>query len=300
MEAQEVKEVQEVEESDTGIAAFFDLDGTLVELPSLEKRFFRMLRYQRLIGARNYFLWLAESARLAPQGIDQIVHANKMYLRGVRIDGKSCGTGCFICLSRKNEEGWEKTGRAEGDRRQARVPVLPFYPEAIELVAWHARRGHAIVLVSGTLEPLAQATAICLLARLGVRGITASIAVCATRLESLDGQWTGRIVGEAMFGEEKARAIKRVAAEANLDLPRCFAYGDSASDRWMLEAVGKPAAVNPSNDLARIARRNEWPVLRWGKEKHFRKSSQRTRKGQSSEETGLAVEAAGAKSGHGT
>jgi hypothetical protein len=36
----EVKEVSEVKEKNEGVAAFFDLDGTLMPGPSLEKRFF--------------------------------------------------------------------------------------------------------------------------------------------------------------------------------------------------------------------------------------------------------------------
>jgi len=58
-----------------------------------------------------------------------------------------------------------------------------------------------------------------------------------------------------------------------LDLERCFAYGDSTSDWWMLEAVGRPAAVNPSGDLARIAGRNGWQVLRWNGGQIFTQSS---------------------------
>ena len=100
-----------------------------------------------------------------------------------------------------------------------------------------------------------------------------------------------------MFGEAKARAIGRIAAEADLDLQRCFAYGDSSSDQWMLEAVGKPAAINPSNDLARIARRNDWAVLQWGERKDF---AQRTRRSQRSEETDERLAAEHVKSGYGT
>ena len=44
---------------------------------------------------------------------------------------------------------------------------------------------------------------------------------------------------------------------------------------------GRPAAVNPSSDLARIARRNEWAVLRWGKDKKFRQRALRTQGSQS-------------------
>ena len=78
-------EVQKVKEKSGGVAAFFDLDGTLVALPSLEKRLFRMLRRRRAIAGRNYFLWLREAVRLVPRRIGRILQANKMYLRGVQI-----------------------------------------------------------------------------------------------------------------------------------------------------------------------------------------------------------------------
>jgi len=80
-------------------------------------------------------------------------------------------------------------------------------------------------------------------------------------------QWTaggsGRVLGEAMFGEAKARAAKRLAEEMRLDLGRCYAYGDSLNDRWLMAAVGRPAAVNSSKDLADMARTRGWPVLNW-------------------------------------
>jgi HAD superfamily hydrolase (TIGR01490 family) len=248
--AKEAKRVEDAKEKNGHVAAFFDLDGTLVPGPSLEKRFFAVLRYRRLMGIRNYFLWLKEAARLAPRGIHQIVHANKMHLRGVSV------------------------------QEEASLSAPSFNAEGVERVAWHAEREHLIVIVSGTLEPLAKRAAGALEAELGARGLTCAIRVCATRLEQSEGRWTGRVVGEAMFGEAKARAVKRIAAEEDLALQRCFAYGDISSDRWMLEAVGKPAAVNPSNDLARIARRNEWTVLRWGEEKTF---PQRTRSAERSQ-----------------
>ena len=57
-----------------------------------------------------------------------------------------------------------------------------------------------------------------------------------------------------------------VAANSGFDLARCYAYGDTATDRWMLGAVGRPAAVNPSRELQRIARLLDWPVLWWTNE----------------------------------
>jgi phosphoserine phosphatase len=118
--------------------------------------------------------------------------------------------------------------------------------------------------------------ALALVVRLAVRGIAASVAVCATRLEENDGQWTGRIVGDAMFGEAKERAVRRLAGEKGFELAQCYAYGDCISDRWMLEAVGRPAAVNPSRRLETLARRKRWPVLTWAEGKKPKPSALNT------------------------
>jgi HAD superfamily hydrolase (TIGR01490 family) len=261
-EAKEINEVNEVEEKSWGVAAFFDLDGTLVELPSLERRLFQILRYRRLIPSSNYFLWLKEAARLMPRGISAILQANKMYLRGVRVFDES-GEGDGDISS------WHKSGhQAEGQAsapplRNPRLPVPTFFAQAIERVAWHAKQGHEIVLLSGTLEPLARKAARALEGELAACGITVKIQVIATRLEEMRGRWTGRILGEVMFGEAKARGATRLAAEMSLDLERCFAYGDSLHDRWLMAVVGRPAAVNPSTDLASVARERGWPILKW-------------------------------------
>jgi len=211
------------------VAAFFDLDGTLLPKPSLERRFLVALHQARVIPTKNYIAWLAQAAGLAPQGLETILHGNKMYLRGVAVS--------------------------------ATFP--PSFPEAIDQAAWHASIGHALVLVSGTLLPLAHRVAVTLSMRLAAHGVSVRVGVCATRLEEFDGRWTGRILGDAMFGVAKARAVQSIAAAERFDLRRCYAYGDSSADRWMLNVVGRPAAVNPSPDLQRTASLNDWPVLRW-------------------------------------
>ena len=172
-------------------------------------------------------------------------HANKIYLRGVR-----AGEGEF-----------------RRDVGQPQIAVPRFFPKGVDQVAWHAQQGHRIVLVSGTLAPLAQEMALALVVRLAVRGIAASVAVCATRLEQEDGRWTGWILGDAMFGEAKARAARQLAEEKGFELAQCYAYGDCISDRWMLEAVGQAVAVNPSRQLETLARRKRWPVFTWAEGK---------------------------------
>jgi HAD superfamily hydrolase (TIGR01490 family) len=261
-EAEETNELNEVKKKSGAVAAFFDLDGTLVALPSMERRFFRILRYRREISTKNFFLWVREAMRLIPRGLGATLHANKMYLRGVQIldeRGERVGEA-----SSWHKDGHQAKGQASAPpRRHPRLPVPRFFAQAIERVAWHARQGHQIVVLSGTLEPLARAAAQAMAIELALRGVTTRIRVCATRLEAMDGKWTGRILGDAMFGETKARAAKWLAEKLQLDLEQCYAYGDSLNDRWLLAAVGNPAAVNPSSDLASLARTCEWPMLPW-------------------------------------
>ncbi|MGC1603971.1 MAG: HAD-IB family hydrolase [Candidatus Acidiferrum sp.] len=223
------------------------------------------------------------------------MHGNKMHLRGVHTEEVLGGRDIPICRFAEVLDG-RGTEKTEERKRHARMPASLF-AEAIDQVVWHVEHGHLIVIVSGTLECLAEEAARELEARLGTRDLAGTIRVCATRLEAVDGRWTGRVVGEAMFGEAKARAIRGIAAEADLDLSRCFAYGDSASDRWMLEAVGKPAVVNPSNDLARIARRNDWAILRWGREKTLAQRTRRAQRTQREEEVEHDLQVAGTKAG---
>jgi HAD superfamily hydrolase (TIGR01490 family) len=245
------------------VAAFFDLDGTIFPLPSLERRFAGRLRDEGAIPLRNYFLWLGRAVRLGRHGLVRMSGANKMYLRDVPVSwGADVFADAVTDVSAITETA---------------VSMLPrFFPGALDRLARHAAQGHTIVLVTGTLEPLAKHAALALTLRLLIRDITASVGVCATRLEEIDGRWSGRITGEAMLGAVKARTVQRIAACSGFDLARCYAYGNATDDRWMLAAVGRPAAVNPSRELERIARLRNWPILCW-KEKESRRAATATK-----------------------
>lgn len=277
----EIKSLNATEQNSYRIAAFFDLDGTLLPLPSLEQRFFRMLRYRRTIPARNYWAWLREATRLLPRGINAVMHANKMYLRGVQIlDESDAGRSEFPAHASGHQGQGQASARSSKrasrrTMRHPRLPVPPFFPKAIDRVAWHAKQGHQIVLLSGTLEALAVIAAKALEAELSFPEIPTRIRVCATRLEEIQERWTGRIAGEAIFGKAKARATKRLAEELRFDLAHSFAYGDSANDQWLLAAVGNPVAVNPSRKLSRIARKRNWTVLCWNEKKDLTQKTRR-------------------------
>jgi len=225
-------------------AAFFDIDGTLLAKPSLERRFFLNLCRHRKIPARNCFAWLREAMGIGLRDICAATQANKMYLRGVAAETISA-----------------PTADARGALADNTLPEL--FPAALQRVWWHALRGDSIVLVSGTLAPLAEIVKYALERELLWRGVETKISVLATRLEICDGCCTGRVAGAAMFGEAKAIAISEFALAQNISLAQCSAYSDSSLDRWMLAAVGHPFAVNPTRRLRRIARLRGWQMLEW-------------------------------------
>ena len=223
------------------VGAFFDVDGTLIAKPSLEWRFFASLVRRGAIPSRNYLHWLVQALRVAPQGLSAMRHANKMYLRGIS----------HVELLTEPRNGC------------APMSTPSFLPDALQQVTWHAQCGHRVVLVSGTLEPLAQEIAQALTILLAIREIDASVGLCATMVEEINGRWTGRVEDAPMFGRAKANAIRNLAHELHLDLSRSYAYADSFTDRYMLESVAYPAAVNPSPRLRRLAKQHQWQILSW-------------------------------------
>jgi HAD superfamily hydrolase (TIGR01490 family) len=202
------------------IAAFFDLDGTLLPSPSLEWRFIAWLAARDAIDGGHLAGWLGHFARNIWHDPYAATFENKRYLAGLR---------------ESLAADW--VGSLESDS-------LRFFAFGAERIAWHQAQGHRVFLVSGTLGPLARAAA---------HRLPGPIEVCASELEAREGRWTGRLAGEHMRGEAKARAIHRLAAHHALDLGECYAYGNALADLPMLEAVGHPVAVNPEVGLERIA-----------------------------------------------
>jgi len=118
------------------------------------------------------------------------------------------------------------------------------------LAQQHLEAGQRVWLVTASPVELASIIA----RRLGFTGALGTVA------ESVDGVYTGRLVGGLLHGEAKARAIEALAVREGLDLARCSAYSDSANDLPMLRLVGHPCVVNPDAELRAEARANRWPV----------------------------------------
>lgn len=212
------------------VAAFFDLDGTLLAPPSLEWRFLVWLLGRDEISGGNFGRWVADGAKTIWRDRRAAIEGNKLYLAG---------------LPESLAADWMSSGEQNSP---------PYYVEGLARLTWHHAQRHRLFLVTGTLAPLARAI-VCRFAW--------PVEVVATEPEVFDGHWTGWLAGDHMSRETKARSIRMLAAQHGLDLSECFAYGNHADDIPMLQSFGHAVAVNPSWRLARAARRRRWQICRW-------------------------------------
>jgi HAD superfamily hydrolase (TIGR01490 family) len=218
---------------DPAAAAFFDVDNTLMRGASI-------YHFARGLAARKMFrpldlvrlTWGQLSFRL--RGTENSDH----------IDAVRQGALAFVAghqvanIVALGEEIYDDT---MADR---------IWAGSRELTRRHLAAGQRVWLVTATPVELANILA----RRLGLTGALGTVA------ESVQGVYTGRLVGGLLHGEAKAAAIRALAVREGLDLARCTAYSDSANDLPMLSLVGHPNVVNPDADLLAEARRNGWPV----------------------------------------
>nr|WP_249224983.1 HAD-IB family hydrolase [Nocardioides alcanivorans] len=124
------------------------------------------------------------------------------------------------------------------------------WPGTRALAQLHLDRGQRVWLVTAAPVEIANIIA----KRLGLTGAMGTVA------ESVDGIYTGKLVGEMLHGPAKAEAIKALAAREGLDLSRCSAYSDSSNDLPMLSLVGDAVAINPDSKLREHAQANGWQI----------------------------------------
>jgi HAD superfamily hydrolase (TIGR01490 family) len=223
----------EVPQTDPLAAAFFDVDNTMMIGASI-------FYFARGLAARKYFT-TADLAGFAWQQLKFRV--------GGRETRYSTTTGRDTALSfAAGRSVAEFT--AIGEEIYDELIAHRIWAGTEALAQMHLDAGHRVWLVTAT--PVELATIIA--RRLGLTGALGTVA------ESVDGHYTGRLVGEILHGPAKAHAVQALAAAEDLDLSRCTAYSDSVNDVPMLSAVGTAVAINPDAELRDIAREQGWQI----------------------------------------
>jgi HAD superfamily hydrolase (TIGR01490 family) len=124
-------------------------------------------------------------------------------------------------------------------------------PEILETIREHRVQKAKVVLLSSATAPICQPITLYL---------ELDEMIC-TRLESEGGILTGHTHGKLVYGLEKKVRMLDYCHENNYDPQEAWYYGDSYTDKYVMEAVGFPVAVSPDKKLLRIANRNNWPIL---------------------------------------
>jgi HAD superfamily hydrolase (TIGR01490 family) len=227
-------------------AAFYDLDGTLVDLNLVH---IALYVFANLAEWSNRLGYLASFAVKAPQ----------LYL-AEQNDRRVLNVVLF-----ESFKGVSRDRLAElGEEYCERVLMDHLYPQGLDLIDANRRAGLDPVLVTGSpdfvIAPLAR--------RLGIDNWVAN------RMAFNRGRATGRLIPPIIAGEEKADWCERYASEHNLDLADCWGYADSIHDLAFLAALGHPVAVNPDRKLRATAVTRHWPVM------HFEKTMRQTTLGE--------------------
>jgi HAD superfamily hydrolase (TIGR01490 family) len=218
---------------DPSAGAFFDVDNTLMRGASIY-HFARGLAARKMFGPRDLAEMAWKQIYFRVRGAENIEHIDAAREAALAfVAGHKVSDIVTLCEEIYDEDMANRIW--EGTR---------------ELAQRHLEAGQRVWLVTATPVELASIIS----RRLGFTGALGTVA------ESVDGEYTGRLVGGLLHGPAKAAAIKALAVREGLDLSRCAAYSDSANDIPMLELVGHPAAVNPDSDLRAQAREQGWPV----------------------------------------
>jgi len=125
--------------------------------------------------------------------------------------------------------------------------------DVVEILRQHKQNGHVIIIVSSTFSAFLEIVG----QRLG-----ASYAI-GTKLEVVDGRYTGKIVEPLCFSENKVTLLKEFIEHKGLeiDLSSSFAYSDSIFDVPLLRLAGNSVATYPDEDLRQLAEHNGWQTL---------------------------------------
>ncbi len=217
--------------TDLTAAAFFDVDNTMMVGASL-------FHFARGLAARKFFTTSA-LAGFAWQQVKFRVGGRETDVGGHRDTALSFVAGRPV--SEIVELGEEIYDELMADRIWAGTRAL---------AQMHLDAGQRVWLVTATPVELARIIS----RRLGLTGALGTVA------ESVDGVYTGRLVGELLHGPAKGHAVRALAVTEGLDLRRCTAYSDSVNDVPMLSAVGTAVAVNPDASLRDVARARGWQV----------------------------------------
>ena len=224
--------LQPVEEG--GVAAFFDMDGTLLSSNVIET--YLWMRLQDLSAAER----ASEVGRIAAR-LPGLIRAERRE------------RSAFLRAIYREYEGASLTELDEVVDALLTEHVLGrLAPAAVRRVREHRAAGHTTILITGAVRPL-----------------TRPLAPLFDHVEAAElgvderGRCTGFLAASPLVGESRAAWMRQWWGGHGRGRARSGGYADSYSDLPLLQAVGNPVAVGPDVALFRHARRQRWTIADW-------------------------------------
>ena len=122
---------------------------------------------------------------------------------------------------------------------------------ADELLERHRAQGDYLLIITATSDVITHPIA----EQLGVDAILSSQA------EIIDDRYTGKPTGIPCFQDGKVSRLQLWLEQHPFDLANAWFYSDSHNDLPLLQAVGKPVAVDADSTLQAHAVERGWPTI---------------------------------------
>lgn len=213
---------------DPKTAAIFDLDGTLIPHTSAEKTFIFYLLRNGILSPVNLIQMLAAIWKTRGN-LHAMTRFNKAYLKN-KDTAKLQSIAQFYFEPRINDF---------------------VFPQMQEKIEEHRQRGDLLLLLTGTLDLIAT----CFVRKLHLHGFK------ATTLEICMGKYTGNVCGIMPYGIGKLEVLRELKKEHFFDPDKSYLYANVYSDRFVMNAVEHPVAVNPDHKLRKYAQRFKWKII---------------------------------------
>lgn len=214
------------------VAAFFDIDHTVLEINSGSK-------------------WIGYMWRTRQMGVVQVARSLKwlaQYRFGL-LDFEAMATRVLAGYAGKQVAPLA----AEIEQWFLDDVAWAICTEARAKVEHHRNAGHVLVLLTSATQFLTLPVA---------TALSIEHMLC-TRIEIDGDHFTGHYRRPACYGVGKVHHAEAFAAEHGVDLEASYFYSDSYSDLPMLERVGQPRVVNPDPRLRKLARARGWSIETW-------------------------------------
>lgn len=217
------------------IYAFFDVDGTVVNMTSMGSflNYYLAVSRQKLTVSQQLAEFWWKVIKNCPLSRERLNRYYYWHYRGA------------------NAATVKNIGKIWFQQLLQQSPDI-FRPRIIEQLQQHQQLGHEVVFVSGgfagCLQPIAD--------HLGVK-----ILLC-TEPQEKNNHYTGKISTVPVIGHGKASAIQDfLCMHKEANFKNYYAYGDHYSDLPMLELAGNACVASGDPLLEKVAWEKGWKIL---------------------------------------